>query len=263
MNKIITQCQKIKQQKRLGLMTHVVAGYPTLTKTRELVLAMAQEGVDFIELQIPFSDPLGDGPTIRKANTAALEHGLKVRQVFSLARKLTHKDGVSIPLFFMTYFNIVFAYGLKKFCQDAKAAGISGLIIPDYNLSLEGTEHFNRLASNNNLILIRFAGLESQPKRLTKLSAGAKGFVYCFSSQGVTGVRAKLNPHLKTHLQKLCKYFKLPLAVGFGISGGEQVRLLRGHANIVVVGSAILNAYQKNGLAGARKKIRELIKALK
>lgn len=260
MNPIEQQLQNLKQEKRLGLMTHVVAGYPSLNDTRQLVRLMAIEGVDFIEIQIPFSDPLGDGPIIRAANTIALNNGVKVSDIFQLTKELTSQ--VKIPMFFMTYLNIVYAYGLKKFCKDAKDVGIRGLIIPDYNLDFEEREHFEEFVKENELILIRFTSLGSSTERLVNFAKNANGFVYCFSSYGVTGTRNKLDIRLIAHLQKLRGIFSQPLAVGFGISTPEHLQELKGQADIAVVGSALITEFNQGGLLAVQKKLQELKKVL-
>jgi tryptophan synthase alpha subunit len=142
MNKIDQRLEILKQQKRLGLMTHVVVGYPSLESTEKIVHLMAEEKVDFIELQIPFSDPLADGPTIMRACEQSLERGTKVKDAFLLAKKMSLS--VDTPLLFMAYYNTVFKYGVEKFCQDAKGAGISGLIVPDMPLEEEEGEKFGQ-----------------------------------------------------------------------------------------------------------------------
>ncbi|OGH94056.1 MAG: tryptophan synthase subunit alpha [Candidatus Magasanikbacteria bacterium RIFOXYD2_FULL_41_14] len=261
MNQIELQCQKIKQEKRLGIMSHVVVGYPNLEETQKIVLMMARFGVDFIELQIPFSDPVGDGPVIRDANTVALAQGVKVKDAFELVKKLKQTDKIQTPLFFMTYFNIPFSYGLEKFCADSAAIGISGLIIPDYNLDMESREHFDELCRKHNLILQRFAGLDSEANRLVAQAKDAGGFIYCFSRRGITGVRPDLDPNLDDYLGKLKNIFKQPLAVGFGISSGEQIQALKGRADIAIVGSAFLKSYNEGGLSGVEDKLKELVSA--
>lgn len=144
MNKIDQQLSEIKKEKRMGLMTHVVVGYPNLEETVSIVKTMATAGVDFVELQIPFSDPLADGPTIMRACEAALANGTKVKDAFAIMKELSQQ--VSIPLLFMSYYNIVFRYGVEKFCRDAKKAGASGLIVPDMPIDEESYEHFYRSA---------------------------------------------------------------------------------------------------------------------
>lgn len=263
MNNIDTQYKKINKERRMGLMTHVVIGYPSIKDTRALVNMMAQEGVDFIELQIPFSDPLGDGFTIHEANTKALTAGVHVKDAFALVKTLREQDHIKIPLLFMTYINIPFTYGLEKFCKDAERVGINGFIIPDYNLELEKIDHLNKLANKYNQILIRFISLESSPERMKFLAKGAGGFIYCFSTQGITGALTQLNKYLKKHLQLVRKYFSQPLAVGFGISNANDIYSLKSNADIVVVGSAMIKAFEKGGLEKARMKTRELVVACK
>lgn len=261
MNRINLQLEKIKNEKRLGLMTHVVIGYKSLKDTRALVNMMAEGGVDFIELQIPFSDPIGDGPTIHRANTKALSLGIHVRDAFSLIKTLREKDKIDIPLFFMTYLNIPFTYGLEKFCKDSKDVGIDGFILPDYNLKLENVDHLNKICEKHNQILIRFASMDSTVEHLKFLANKADGFIYCFSTRGTTGAREELDSYLVKHLKKLRKYFKIPLAVGFGISSADHIKSLKGSADMVIVGSAIIKVFEESGLAGARAKIKELVKA--
>ena len=240
-------------------MTHVVIGYPSIKGTRALVNMMAEAGVDFIELQIPFSDPIGDGPVIHGANTKALYSGVRVKDAFALVKILREKDNIKIPLLFMTYFNIPFTYGLKNFCEDADNAGINGFIIPDYNLELEKIDRLDEFSKKYHQTLIRFISPGSPPARMKFISEGADGFIYCFSTRGTTGVRSKLDKDLKKHLERVRKYFPQPLAVGFGISSAEHIRSLRGKADIAVIGSAIIKTFEEGGLEKAGIKIRELV----
>lgn len=238
MNKIDQKLREIKQ-KKIGIMTHVVVGYPTLQATIELVKLMEQAGVDMIELQIPFSDPLADGPTIMKACQIALDNGTTVRDAFALVKQL-QKD-VRIPLLFMCYYNTVFRYGVEKFCKNAKEAGISGLIVPDMNLDEEQEEHFYMIAQKYNLHTIQVISPVATSERLEKISKAANGFVYATAHQGITGAKKDLSDVLDTYLQKVKKYIDIPLAVGFGISRTDHVRELIGKADIAVVGSKIID----------------------
>ena len=232
-------------------------GYPDLATTRQLVNMMAAGGVDFVELQIPFSDPIGDGPVIREANARALQAGIRVSDAFRLAHQLVHEDKVVIPLLFMTYFNIPFVYGIEKFCADAANVGVSGLIIPDYNLDMEAHERFDSVCRKNNLILQRFASFDSDPERLKKHAKEAEGFIYCFSTRGVTGTRNQLDSHLVEQLTRFRTIFSQPLAVGFGISTGEQIKALKGYVDIVVVGSALVGLFD-GGISLVDEKYRSL-----
>lgn len=269
MNKIDEQLNKIKQQNRLGLMTHVVVGYPSLEETVELVKVMYTSGVDFVELQIPFSDPLADGPTIMKACEDSLKNGTKVKDAFEIASKLSSE--IQIPLIFMAYFNNVFQYGIKKFCEDAQKAGISGLIIPDFPLEEEENEHLGEYTKKNGMHLIRVLSPASTDERLQKNSKIASGFIYFTARQGITGAKSELDPKLIQNLKNVKKFINLPLAVGFGISKKAHVDSLKGSAEmnkffaaqIAVVGSAILDIINKSEGKDYLGKVKDFLKLLK
>lgn len=239
MNLIDQQLQKIKSEKRLGLMTHVVVGYPSLDLIESLVKVMEKSGVDFMELQIPFSDPLADGPTIMRACEQALNSGVKVKDAFVLADKLSNQ--VRIPLLFMAYYNTVFKYGPKKFCQDANRVGISGLIVPDIPLDEENEEHFIKYCKEAGLKNIRVVSPASTVERLQKNAQVGDGFVYATARQGITGTDKQLDPEIISFLESVRKIFKTPIAVGFGISSRERIKLIEPYADIAVIGSAIIN----------------------
>lgn len=260
MNTIDQQLQKIKVENRLGLMTHIVVGYPTLTESRYLVLAMAEAGADFIELQIPFSDPVADGPTLMQANQTALEQGTTVAQAMELMAELA--PTVGIPLLFMTYFNIVHHYGVDKFCQAAARAGASGLIVPDMPLDEEPSEHFISAAEQAGLTVIRLLSPASTEKRLRRNAALAKGFVYFVSRKGITGARAELDSELAQQLARMKKFFTVPVAVGFGLSKPEHVAALKGRAEIAVVGSELINVYNRADKGRGVEAIKDFIKNL-
>lgn len=240
---IKNQLAKIKAENRLGLMTHLVVGYPGLEQSRVLALTMAEAGVDFIELQIPFSDPVADGPTLMRANQIALENGATVKQAFDLMRDLSSQ--IKIPLIFMTYFNIIFRFGADKFCAEAAAAGAAGLIAPDIPLDEEPQEHFIAAAQQHGLTAIRLLSPASNERRI-RLNVGlAKDFIYFVSRKGITGAQFELDPKLPGYLKTVKKFSNLPLAVGFGISSPAQVAALKGQAEIAVIGSAVVNVYDK------------------
>lgn len=239
MNNIDKQLEKIRSEKRIGLMTHVVVGYPSLEETVAMVKLMAESGVDFVELQIPFSDPLADGPTIMKACEQALANGVRVKDAFRMASELSKT--IKIPLLFMSYYNIVFKYGVQKFCLDAKQAGISGLIVPDMPIEEEGEEHFNQFCLDNNLANIRVLSPASTKKRIQKNAIGAKGFVYCTARQGITGAQQGLDPQVINYLKQVKTEFSVPIAVGFGISTPEHIAMIKPLADIAVVGSKVID----------------------
>ena len=242
-------------------MTHAVIGYPSLALTTDIVLAMEKGGADFIELQIPFSDPLADGPIIMHACERALRQGTKVSDAFTVATAL--KGKISIPLLFMAYYNTVFKFGVEKFCQKARKAGVLGLIVPDMPLEEETHEHLARYAKENNLHLIRMIAPVSDEKRLIKNAAVAEGFVYCSARQGITGVRKELPPNIVEYLKEARRFFDVPLAVGFGISKPEHVKKIAGHADIAVVGSAIIDLISKSDSKSLLPNITHFIRKLK
>ncbi len=260
MNPIDKQIEKIKKEKRLGLMTHVVVGYPSLDKTESLVKTMAESIVDFIELQIPFSDPLADGVTIMRACEKALEGGVKVRDAFKLANILSKQ--IEIPLLFMAYYNTVFKYGTKRFCDDAKKVGISGLIIPDIPLDEEDEEHFIKYCEQAKLKNIRVMSPSSTSDRLKKNARVASGFVYCTARQGITGAKEQLDPALSAYLKKVKSFFSIPMAVGFGISKKEHLNYVRSVADIAVIGSAIIDVINKSNSVDIERNVKIFLNEL-
>jgi len=260
MNKIEQKLKEIKSGKRIGLMTHVVIGYPSLQETISLVKTMADSGVDFVELQIPFSDPLADGPTIMKACEQSLAQGTKVKDAFVVMKKLSSQ--VSIPLLFMAYYNTVFQYGVDRFCHDAKAAGTSGLIVPDMPLDEEKYEHFYATAKKYDLHTIQVISPASTPERLKKNAAAANGFVYCTARQGITGAKKELDPSLRAYLKNVKKVFDIPVAVGFGISRREHISALQKEADIAIVGSAIIDVIRNNEMSKRMSAVKEYLSDL-
>ncbi len=246
---------------KLALMTHVVVGYPSLEATVRLVKIMEKARVDMIELQIPFSDPLADGPTIMRACESALANGVKVKDAFIIASKLIKQ--VSIPLLFMAYFNTVFKYGTEKFCRDAKEAGISGLIVPDMPIEEENCEHLLQFCKKYGLHNIQVVSPASTDERLKKNAAVASGFVYVTARQGITGAREALDSSLADFLKRVRRVFAVPIAVGFGISKKEHIQALKGYADIAIIGSAIIDVINRSKENEMEKNVSSFIRELK
>lgn len=245
----------------IKLMTHVVIGYPSLKETIKIVKTMAENGVDLVELQIPFSDPLADGPTIMRACEKSLAKGTKVKDAFLIMKVLTSQ--VSIPLLFMSYYNIVFKYGVEKFCQDAKKSGAYGLIVPDMPVDEESGEHFFSFCHKYNLHNIQVISPASTDERLKKNAAVTSGFVYFTAHQGITGVKDELDPELISYLKKIRKFFSLPIAVGFGISKKEHLEKLKQYADIAVIGSAIIEVINKSKTNEVENNIKQFLNELR
>lgn len=245
----------------MKLMTHVVIGYPTLKDTIKIVKTMVKSGVDMIELQIPFSDPLADGPTIMNACEKSLKNGTKVKNSFVLMKKLTAE--VKIPFLLMAYYNTVFKYGTEKFCRDTKIAGAYGLIVPDMPIDEESQEHFYEYCNKFDLNNIQVVSPASTDERLKINSKIARGFVYFMARQGITGVKEELDPNLINKLKNVRKFFKIPLAVGFGISKRKHVEAIAPYSDIAVIGSAVINVIDKSKKNNMEKNIEKFIKSLR
>ncbi len=240
MNRIGQVFKRLKN-KRAAFIPFVVAGDPDLKTTEALVLKMADGGADIIELGIPFSDPLADGPTIQAASQRALKNGVNLKEIFRMTERL---KGISTPLLLMTYFNPVFQHGLKNFAEDCHCHGIDGVIIPD--LPPEEAGPWIREAKALNLDTIFLIAPTSSPDRVKLVSRTSRGFLYYVSVTGVTGARGKLPGEIEAAIRQIREYSRKPVAVGFGISTPEQVKEASRIADGVIVGSAIVKMIDEN-----------------
>lgn len=257
MKTINEQLLEIRKNKKIGLMTHVVIGYPTLEDTVTIVKEMEKAGVDFIELQIPFSDPLADGPTIMHANDISLAQGTASDDCFKIMKKLSNE--VKIPLLFMGYYQSVFRHGAQNFCKKARESGAQGLIIPDIPLDEEKHEGFIQACNDNQLHHIRLISPTSTDERIKLNAKLQNGFVYCTSRSGTTGATNALDPQVEKYLENVKKYITVPIALGFGISKPEHVQAIVGKADIAVVGSAVIDVIEKEGVSAVPKYIKYLL----
>jgi tryptophan synthase alpha chain len=213
-------------------------GFPTLEKSRELVHVMADSGADLIELGVPFSDPLADGPTIQAASQIALRNGITVKKSLAFVKTL-RDEGVATPILLMGYANPFLAYGIDALAKDATSAGVDGFIIPD--LPVQEATEWTTAFSRQSLNLIFFIAPTTEPERAKKILSQANGFLYCISVAGVTGARDSLPTELPAFLRKIRTQTKLPLCVGFGISTPAQVAQVAKDADGAIVASAIIN----------------------
>lgn len=243
-----------RADKEILLMTHLVLGYPSFAVNREVIDRMVAAGVDIIELQIPFSEPVADGPVILRANQEAIEAGVRVRQCFEFAAEMAARH--PIPLLFMTYYNILFKYGVGDFLHKTKDIGIKGLIIPD--LPPEEGEEYLATCRELQLAPIQIFAPTSSEARMTRLAAHGAGFIYCVARRGVTGARTSFDTDFNEYIARCRRATDLPLAVGFGISRREDVELLRGRADIAVIGSATIRLVEEQGPAAVSEFIRGL-----
>ncbi|MEN8135949.1 MAG: tryptophan synthase subunit alpha [Thermodesulfobacteriota bacterium] len=235
--------RKQKAQKDILLMTHLVLGYPSFAVNREVIKQMVDNGVDLIEMQIPFSEPMADGPMILKANQDSLENGTKVRDCLDFAAEITASH--QIPFLFMTYYNILFKYGVEKFFKKAVEINIKGFIVPD--LPPEEGEEFLALAKKYDLAPIMIYAPTSTEERMAELAKHANGFIYCVARRGVTGKKTDFDQDFGDYMARCRRSTELPLAVGFGISDKEDVDLLTGQADIAVIGTKTIRLIDEKG----------------
>jgi tryptophan synthase alpha chain len=230
----------------LLLMTHIVLGYPSFELGLELVGTMVEAGVDLIELQIPFSEPIADGPVILRANQAALERGSTVERCLQFAAEVARRH--PIPFLIMSYYNPIFRHGVERFVQRMQAAGIQGALVPDLPPE-EGSEYFAAMTAAG-LAPICFFSPHTGEERMRDIARRARGFVYCVARQGVTGAETRFSAELDTYLARCRAATDLPLALGFGLKSREDVDFVRGKVDIAVVGSETLRVLDTGG-AGA------------
>jgi tryptophan synthase alpha chain len=233
--------KRLKARGEKALIPFITAGDPDLQTTRTLALTMAAKGADLLELGIPFSDPLADGPTIQASSTRAVKGGVHLPEVLELAGALRRET--EIPLILMGYYNPILQYGLKRTAADAARLGVDGFIIPD--LPLEEAGPWRRAAAAAGVAAIFLAAPTSGPERIRKAGRLTRGFLYYVSVTGITGARDQLPPDLAAALKEVRSLVNCPLAVGFGISTPEQVEWLAPYVDGVVVGSAIVQRVAK------------------
>jgi tryptophan synthase alpha chain len=246
-----------KRENRAALIPYLALGHPTPAASLELATAAIAGGADLLELGVPFSDPLADGPVIQRATHVALQQGITVARCLELARHLRQRENM-IPLIFMGYYNPILAYGQEAFCRACSEAGVDGLIVPD--LPPEEGEGLENTCRTFGLALIYLLAPTSTPERIRLVTQRSQGFVYLVSVAGTTGAREHLPPDLSAFVNQVRAVTDKPLAVGFGISTPEQASQVAEVADGVVVGSALVR------LAGApdgRAQVESLVRGLR
>ena len=232
-----------RAENRAALVTFLMCGDPDLATTREVVLSAIDAGANVIELGVPFSDPLADGPVIQRASERALKQGTSLQHVLTLASEIReHSQSVGLVIF--SYLNPILRMGLGKFCQVARLAGIDGTLITD--LPVEESAEYIREARKNDLATIFLAAPTSTDQRLKQIAQVSTGFVYAISRTGVTGERQKMSSDARGLVKRIRRFTKLPIAVGFGISTPEQFAAIGKFAEGAVVGSAIVHVIEQN-----------------
>jgi len=239
---------KVKKTSRLSvtakpaLVAYVTCGDPNIATTREIILAACRAGADIIELGVPFSDPVADGPVIQRASERALKHGTSLEDVLRLASEVRKETNAGLIVF--TYLNPMLRFGMERFCAEAVKAGVDGALITD--LTVEESSDYRRMMAGYNLDTIFLAEPTSPDKRLKVIAEACKGFVYAVSRTGITGTQKQVAADVQGLVKRIRKFTRLPVAVGFGISNAQQFEEVGQFADGVVVGSAIVQLVEQN-----------------
>jgi tryptophan synthase alpha chain len=234
MSRIATALERLKQEKRGGFIPFITAGDPDLETTAELLIELAKAGATLIELGVPFSDPMADGPVIQRASERAIKHGFGIGEILELVARVN----LNVPVVLFSYFNPLLSYGIDRLSREAHAAGVDGVLITDIPPE-EATEVAPALRAND-LDMIFLVAPTSTDARLRIIAERASGFIYAVSRAGVTGVRADVSSDAERLVARVRQVSDLPVAVGFGISTAEQVADVWRYADAAVVGSAIV-----------------------
>ncbi len=241
---------------RVALMPYLTAGFPTLEGAREVGEAYVAAEADVIEIGVPFSDPLADGPTIQDTTTRALENGADLDYCLELASSFADR----VPVVFLVYYNVIFARGIEGFLEAAAEAGVSGLVIPD--LPVDEAVDFREMAAQRGVGICPLAAPTTDDNRLGRIAEAASGFVYCVSVAGVTGAREKLPPGATELLRRVRAKASAPAALGFGISSAEAAVEAASEADGVIIGSKLMQIVAEEGPEGVGRWLRGVREAL-
>ena len=259
MSGIARAFERAAREDRAALIPYVMAGYPEAGSAPEVAWALERGGADILEIGMPFSDPLADGPTIQRAGTTSLRNGTTVASCIETAALIRERS--EIPMVLMGSYNPVQRYGVERFCRDAASAGVEGMILPD--LPLEEADEVRVMARSHGLDLIFLLAPTSTEGRMEQAGRVAGGFVYCVSLAGVTGARASVATGLGEFIGRVRRHTDLPLAVGFGISRPEHAREVARVADGVVVASALIDLMERSEPGERLEAIEEYTRAMR
>lgn len=243
MNRIEERMNQLKERGEMAFITYITAGLPDLEHTKAIIRAQQEAGVDVIELGVPFSDPVADGPVIQDASYEAICGGTTLKKIF-VAMEEMRKDGITVPIVFMMYYNTILHYGVEEFAKKCAEVGVDGLIIPDLPFE-EQEELSNCLAGQETTILIQLVSPVSG-RRIPMILKNARGFVYCVSSMGVTGQGADFHKEVISYLKKVKEVAEIPVMMGFGIRTAEDVQPMKDIIDGAIVGSHFITLMREN-----------------
>lgn len=260
MSRISATWERLAAQGRRALILYLTVGFPERESALEIVPQLVEAGADMIELGVPFSDPLAEGTTIQGATQRALRNGVTTRYCLETVQQLRARR-IEVPLLLMGYLNPMMRYGMQRFCADAQAAGVDGLIFPD--LPPEESDDLLQACREHQLDLIQFLAPTSTETRIAHVTTQATGFIYCVSLKGVTGARAEVSADLPDFIARVRTRTQTPLAVGFGISRPEHAQHVAQMADGVIVGSALISEVERSGdVVGFVRSLRDAIDAV-
>lgn len=254
----MSRVEDLLNQNQSTLIGYFPAGYPTVDESVEACLKMIEGGVEILELGIPYSDPIMDGPVIQKATEVARANGFKLRDTFAVIKSLREKTDV--PILVMTYWNPVIRIGLREFAELLKESGADGLITPD--LIPDEAKDWIEISDELDLDRVFLIAPSSSNQRIQRNAESSRGFVYTVSTMGITGERANLDALARNTVERLREVSDRPTAVGVGISSGDQVKEVNSYANAAIVGTAFIKAYAEKGLPGLIEKTKDLANGL-
>lgn len=236
MSRVDKKFSELKAQNKAALVCYITAGDPDIASTSDIVYNLEKSGADIIELGVPFSDPMADGPTIQLASERALSNGTTLKDVLNSVVEIRKKS--EIPIILFGYYNPFLAYGLEKFCEDARLAGVDGVLVVD--LPPEESDEFRSILNENELDLIFLLAPTSNKERIKLVAESGSGFIYLVSVTGVTGARPDMNYSLEELTFEIKDKSKLPVGIGFGVSSPDQAQKIASFSDAVIVGSALI-----------------------
>ena len=259
-NRIDLELRALKAAGTTALAPFLTIGYPDVNTSFEVAKAAVESGGDMLELGIPFSDPLAEGPAIQRTSFRALEQGVNVRTCLEFIHRL-RREGIGAPLIPMGYYNPFLRYGIEAFAREAAAAGADGIIVPD--LPMEESGPLRELLNEQGLYVIPLLAPTSPDERIERACADADGFIYCVSLTGVTGAREDLASGVERLVERIRRHSDLPLLVGFGVSSADHVEAIGRFADGAIVGSALMNAIDEAPRNSVIEVVRDFVAGLK